>query len=59
MTFVDDVQSNIVDISNVGKNDFDLILNVQLVEGLKHNLLSISQFVTKAARLYLNLLIAL
>ena len=31
----------------VGKDDFDLITNVMLVEELTHNLLSISQFCDK------------
>ena len=43
-TFVDNVRSNIVGVGNVGKKDSDLIVDVHLVEGLKHNLLSISQF---------------
>ena len=44
MKFADGVKSNIVGIGNVGKNNSDLITNVMLVEGLTHNLLSISQF---------------
>ena len=38
----DNVQSNLGGIDNVGKNDSDLIIDIQLLEGLKHNLLSIS-----------------
>ena len=47
MTFADNVQSKIIGTSNVGKNDYDLITDVHLVEGLKHNLLNISQFYDK------------
>ena len=39
--FVDGIKSKIIDISNVGMN---LIIDVILVEGLTHNLMSISQF---------------
>ena len=44
MKFVDGIKSKIIGIGNVGKNNFDLITDVMLVEGLTHNLLSISQF---------------
>ena len=40
--FTDGIKSKIVGIGNVGKNDSDLITNVMLVEGLTHNLMSIS-----------------
>ena len=42
--FADGIKSRIVGIGNVGKNDSDLITNVMLIEGLTHNLISISQF---------------
>ena len=40
--FADGIKSKIMRIGNVGKKDFDLITDVMLVEGLTHNLLSIS-----------------
>ena len=40
--FADGIKSKIISIGNVGKNNFDLITDVMLVEGLNHNLLSIS-----------------
>ena len=42
--FADGTKSRSIDISNIGKNDSDLIIDVMLVEGLTYNLLSISQF---------------
>ena len=42
--FADGIKSRIVSIGNIGENDSDLINDVMLVEGLTHNLLSISQF---------------
>ena len=42
--FADGIKSKIISIGNVGKNNSDLITDVMLVEGLTHNLLSISQF---------------
>ena len=56
MKFADSIKSKIIGIGNVGKNNSDLIIDVMLVEGLTHNLLSIS-FVTKATELCLNLLV--
>ena len=44
MKFADSIKSKIIGIGNVSKNDSDLIIDVMLVEGLTHNLLSISQF---------------
>ena len=55
--FANGIKSKIIGIGNVGKNNSDLIIDVMLVEGLTHNLLSIS-FVTKATELCLNLLVA-
>jgi len=48
--FADGIKSKIVGIGNVGKNNSDLITDVMLVEGLTHNLLSISQFCDQAYR---------
>ena len=31
--FADSIKSKIIDIGNVGKNNFDLITNIMLVEG--------------------------
>ena len=42
--FADGIKSKITGIGNVGKNNSELITDVMLVEGLAHNLLSISQF---------------
>ena len=42
VTFGDNSQGKIIGIGNVGKKNFTLS-NVLLVEGLKHNLISISQ----------------
>ena len=47
MTFADKVQPQIVGLGIVGKNDSFLITCVLLVEGLKHNIMSISQFCDK------------
>ena len=44
MKFADGIRSRIVTTGNVGKNDYDFITDVMFVEGLTHNLLSISQF---------------
>ena len=50
MKFTDKIKSRIVGIGNIGKNDYDLITNVMLVEVLTHNLLSISQFFDQGYR---------
>ena len=47
MTFGDDQTGNIIPIGKVGNSMSHSIENVFLVEGLKHNLLSISQFCDK------------
>ena len=44
------IKSKIVGRGNVSKNDSDLITDVMLVEGLTHNLLSISQFCDQGYR---------
>ena len=48
--FTDGIKSRIMCIGNVDKNDFDLITDVMLVEGLTHNLLNISRFCDKGYR---------
>ena len=40
--FADGIKSTIIGISNVGKNNSNLITDIMLVEILTHNLLSIS-----------------
>lgn len=47
VTFGDNKKGNIVAMGKVGKSPLHSIENVFLVEGLKHNLLSISQFCDK------------
>ena len=48
--FADGIKSKIVSIGNVGKDNSDLITDIMLVEGLAHNLLSISQFCDQGYR---------
>ena len=48
--FANGVKSRILGIGNIGKNDFDLIIDIMLVEGLTHNLLSIIQFCDQGYR---------
>ena len=43
VTFRDDSKGNIIGVGNIKINSSPLIENVVLVDGLKHNLLSISQ----------------
>ncbi|XP_021733284.1 uncharacterized protein LOC110700103 [Chenopodium quinoa] len=47
VTFGDNMKGDIVSIGKVGRSSSHAIDNVFLVEGLKHNLLSISQFCDK------------
>ena len=47
VTFRDDFKGKIVGIGNIKIGSSHLIKNVVLVEGLKHNLLSISQLCDK------------
>ena len=44
MTFKDNGKGKIIGHGFIGNNSSSLIENVLLVDGLKHNLLSISQF---------------
>ena len=47
VTFGDNSKGKIIGIGNVGKESSPMIENVLLVDGLKHNLLSISQLCDK------------
>ena len=44
MRFADGVKAKVIGLGNVGKDDSHKISDVLLVNGLTHNLLSISQF---------------
>ena len=55
MKFSNGIKSTIIDIGNVSKNNSDLITDVMLVEGLTHNLLSISQFCDQGYRVVFEL----
>ena len=55
MKFADGIQSRVIGIANIGKNDSDLITDVMLVEGLTYNLLSISQFCDQCYRVIFEL----
>ena len=50
MKFANGIKSKIVGIGNIIKNNSDLITDVMLVEGLTHNLLSISQLYDQGYR---------
>ena len=50
VTFGDNSKGKIIGIGNVGKEPSPIIENVLLVDGLKHNLLSISQLCDKKNR---------
>ena len=50
LKFTYGIKFKIVGIDNVGKNNSNLIIDVMLVEGLTHNLLSISQFCDQGYR---------
>ena len=52
MTFGDNQKGNIVALGKIGKSSSHSIDNVFLVDGLKHNLLSISQFCDKGNSVY-------
>ena len=47
VTFGDNDKGKIIDIGNIGITPSKYIKNILLVDGLKHNLLSISQFCDK------------
>ena len=42
--FANGIKFKIIGIGNSGKNDLNLVTDVMLIDGLTHNLLSISQF---------------
>ena len=50
VVFCDNAKGNIVGIGRVGKKDFTYIKNVLLVDGLKHNLVCVSQLCDKGNR---------
>ena len=50
MTFGDSEKGRIIGHGSIGNNSSSLIENVLLVDGLKHNLLSIVNFVTKVLK---------
>ena len=50
VTFGDNGKGRIIGHGSIGNNSSSLIENVLLVDGLKHNLLSIVNFVTKVFR---------
>ena len=47
MTFGDNGKGRIIEHGSIGNNSSSLIENVLLVDGLKHNILSISQLCDK------------
>ena len=57
VTFGDNGKGRIIGHGSIGNNSSSLIENVLLVDGLKHNLLSISQLCDKGFKVILNLLI--
>ena len=54
VTFGDNSKEKIIGIGNVGKEPSPIIKNVLLVDGLKHNLLSISQLCDKGNKVIFN-----
>ena len=58
VTFGDDSKGTIIGIGNIQIGASPTIENVVLVDGLKHNLLSISQFCDVDLRLFLMILLA-
>lgn len=50
VTFGDNGKGKIIGIGDIGKDPFPIIENVLLVDGLRHNLLSISQLCDKGHR---------
>ena len=47
VTFGDNSKGKIIGIANIGKEHSPIIKNVLVVDGLKHNLLTISQLYNK------------
>ena len=54
ITFGENQKGKIVGIGKIGKHPFSSIDNVLLVEGLKHNLLSISQLCDSGSNVFFN-----
>lgn len=50
VTFGDNSKGKIIGVGSIGKNPSPIIENVLFVEGLKHNLISISQLCDKCYR---------
>ena len=50
VTFRDNSKGKIIGIGNVGKEPFPIIENILLIDGLKYNLLSISQLCYKGKK---------
>ena len=50
MTFGDNGKCRIIGHGSIGNNSSSLIKNVFLIDGLKHNILSISQLLTKVLK---------
>ena len=50
VTFGDNNKGKIIGVGSIGKNPSLIIENILFVEGLKHNLLSISQLCDKGYR---------
>ena len=50
MTFRDNGKGRLIGHDFIGNNSSSLIENVLLVDGLKHNLLSISELLTKVLK---------
>ena len=59
VTFGDDEKSKIIGIETVGKKSYSILENVLLVDGLKANLISISQLCDKGMNVILDLVNAL
>ena len=59
VTFEDDSKGNIIGIANIKVGSSPLIENIVLVDGLKHNLSSISQLCDRGLKLFLMILLAM
>ena len=58
VTFGDDSKGTIIGIGNIQIGASPIIENIVLVDGLKHNLLSISQLCDRDLKLFLMILLA-
>ena len=59
VTFGDDEKGKIISIETIGKKPFSILENILLVDGLKANLISISQLCHKSMNVILDLTNAL